>query len=214
MERADFESELSGILPADLPYRDSVVQKSALHLARIVEANRQLNLTRITTPREAAIKHVLDSVVPWRLFEAPNHFRASGRGAGFPGIPLALALPGIRFTLAESVGKKARFVESAVAAIALPNACVSAGRAEALLETGATDIITARAFAPLARTLDLLGPGLKKGARALLYKGPDAEREIADAARELKKLRATARVIMRYDLPDSMGARTIVEIIL
>src|SRR6266700_2800178 len=152
----DFESELNDVLPADLPHRDNVVLKSARHLALIVEANRHLNLTRITSAREAAIKHVLDSVVPWRLFEGAKHVLDAGAGAGFPGVPLALALPEVQFTLAESVQKKAHFLESALTALALPNVGVSPRRAEDLLKTEAIDTITARAFAPLSRTLDLL----------------------------------------------------------
>jgi 16S rRNA (guanine527-N7)-methyltransferase len=209
----DFESELNEVLPAELPHRENVVCKSARHLALIVEANQHFNLTRITTPREAAIKHVLDSVVPWRLFEGAKHVLDAGTGAGFPGVPLALALPEIRFTLAESVQKKARFVESALTAITLPNADVRSQRAEDILKTGAIDIVTARAFAPISRTLDLLGPALKRGVRALLYKGPDADREIAGADRQLKKLRVCARVVLRYDLPDSLGTRAVVEIV-
>src|SRR5580658_7316544 len=113
MDRA-FEDELDQVLPSDIPRRELVIQKSAEHLALILEANKTLNLTRITAPREAAIKHVLDSVIPWRLFAGARHVLDAGTGAGFPGIPLALALPEIQFTLAESIQKKARFVESAL----------------------------------------------------------------------------------------------------
>ena len=58
-----FEAELVEILPHDLPQRDLVIQKASGHLDRIVAANEYMNLTRITTPREAAIKHVLDSLI-------------------------------------------------------------------------------------------------------------------------------------------------------
>src|SRR5689334_1873464 len=109
-----FEQALEDVLPAELPNRDVVVTKAAAHLRLIEEANRQFNLTRITGAREAAIKHVLDSVLPWRLFAGFGTVLDAGTGAGFPGIPLALALPEVRFTLAESIGKKARFVQSAV----------------------------------------------------------------------------------------------------
>ena len=98
----EFADELQQVLPADLPNRDAVIQKCALHLALIVEANEYLNLTRIVSPREAAIKHVLDSVLPWRLFLGARRVLDAGTGAGFPGIPLALVLPDIRFTLSES----------------------------------------------------------------------------------------------------------------
>jgi len=74
------------------------------------------------------------------------------------------------------------------------------------------DVITARALAPIPRVLALFRPALKAGTRMLLYKGPDAEQEIAQAGAEARKLRARMEVVMRYDLPDSLGTRTIVHI--
>ena len=247
MKAVDFAEELNLVLPADLPNRETVVRKAAEHLELIVAVNQHLNLTRITTPREAAIKHVLDSVMPWRLFAGAKHVLDAGTGAGFPGIPLALVLPDVRFTLAESTQKKARFVESALALLDLPNVTISASRAEDLAgkdlagkdlagkdlagkdlprkdlarkdlagkdlaRQGAIDLITARALAPIPKVLELLGPALKTRARALLYKGPDAEQEIASAQKELKKFHMQAQVVMQYELPDALGTRSIVEI--
>lgn len=203
-----FADELNAILPADLPHRESVIAGAAKHLELIVEANKFLNLTRITDPREAAIKHVLDSVMPWRLFLNTRHVLDAGTGAGFPGIPLALILPEIRFTLAESIQKKARFVVSALAELKLPNVEVTSRRAEELR----ADVITARALAPVSRVLTLFKPALKAGNRILLYKGPDVDQEIADAAAEAQKLKAHIEIAARYELPDSLGSRTIVQI--
>jgi 16S rRNA (guanine527-N7)-methyltransferase len=207
----EFESELNEVLPADLPNRGVVAAKCAAHLALIVEANTYMNLTRIVSPREAAIKHVLDSVLPWRLFAGAQHVLDAGTGAGFPGIPLALVFPEIRFTLAESTQKKARFVEGVIAALELTNVKVEARRVEELGK--GIDIVTARAFAPLDKALDFVGPALKSGATALLYKGPDAANEIATAARALTKLKARAEVAMTYELPDGAGSRTIVSVV-
>jgi 16S rRNA (guanine527-N7)-methyltransferase len=204
----ELQEELNDVLPADLPNREMVVHNAAKHLALITEANRHFNLTRITSPREAAIKHVLDSVTPWRLFQGAKHILDAGTGAGFPGIPLALALPKTSFTLAESIQKKARFVESALNELKLPNAAVTSQRAEELK----ADVITARALAPIPRVLTLFRPALKSGARVLLYKGPDAAKEIAEAAAEARKIHARMQIVMRYDLPDSLGTRTIVQI--
>jgi 16S rRNA (guanine527-N7)-methyltransferase len=203
----DFSFELNQVLPADLPHRENVIRKAAEHLDLIVEANQYLNLTRITTPREAAIKHVLDSVLPWRRFEGAKNVLDAGTGAGFPGIPLALVLPQTQFTLAESIQKKARFVESALAKLQLPNVTVSARRAEDILREGGFDIVTARALAPIPKAVELLGPALKRGTRSLLYKGPDVEQEIA-----ANKRPAQIDIVMRYELPDALGARTIVEL--
>jgi 16S rRNA (guanine527-N7)-methyltransferase len=204
----DFEEELNSVLPADLPHREIVIEGASKHLALIVEANKHLNLTRITTPREAAIKHVLDSVMPWRLFVGARHVLDAGTGAGFPGIPLALVLPETRFTLAESIQKKARFVESALGELELPSVEITPRRAEELK----AEVITARALAPIPRILSLFRPALKAGTRILLYKGPDAEQEIAEATVEARNLRARMEVVMRYDLPDSLGTRTVVQI--
>jgi 16S rRNA (guanine527-N7)-methyltransferase len=208
----EFEEELERVLPADLPNRDSIVTKGAQHLRMIVEANQYLNLTRILSPLEAAVKHVLDSAIPWRFFRDARRVVDAGTGAGFPGIPLALILPGTRFTLAESIQKKARFVESAVAALELANATVSPHRAEELTRDGSTDAIVARALAPVSKALELFGPALRRGSRIFLYKGPDVEREISEAARAAEKLRAQIRIAMEFDLPDGMGSRRIVEI--
>jgi len=204
----ELEDELNDVLPADLPNRENVVQASAKHVALIVEANRHFNLTRITSPREAAIKHVLDSVMPWRLFQGAKQVLDAGTGPGFPGIPLALVLPETSFTLAESIQKKARFVESVLNELKLPNAAITSQRAEQLN----ANVITARALAPIPRVLKLFRPALMAGTRILLYKGPDAEQEIAEAAAEAQKIRVRMEIVMRYDLPDSLGARTVVQI--
>jgi 16S rRNA (guanine527-N7)-methyltransferase len=207
-----FAEELNRILPADLPHRETVVEKAGRHLALIEEANQYLNLTRITSARDAAIKHVLDSVLPWHLFAGAKHVLDAGTGAGFPGIPLSLVLPAVQFTLAESVQKKARFVESALEVLQLPNASIAALRAEDLVKSADPDIITLRAVAPLPKALDLFAAALKKGVRLLLYKGPDAPQEIEEASGVARKLRAKMQVVMTYDLPDGMGTRTIIEV--
>ncbi|MES1257587.1 MAG: 16S rRNA (guanine(527)-N(7))-methyltransferase RsmG [Acidobacteriota bacterium] len=207
-----FAGELDQVLPADLPHRDTVMEKCAAHLALIVEANQYLNLTRILSPRDAAIKHVLDSVIPWRLFAGAKHVLDAGTGAGFPGIPLALVLPEVHFTLSESIQKKARFVESALGKLQLPNIAISTRRAEEIARGGAFDLMTARALAPVSKALGLLAPALRNGAKALLYKGPDAEQEIAAAEKELTKFRVRAEISMRYELPDASGIRTIIRL--
>ena len=206
-----FADELRQLLPADLPFREQCIAGAARHLDLIVEANRHFNLTRIVNPREAAIKHVVDSVLPWRLFEGASHVADTGSGAGFPGIPLALVLPQTRFTLLESTQKKARFLESVVQELELPNVEVRAERAEEWLTTHRVAIVTARAVAPLNRTASLFAPALRGGARVLLYKGPDAAAEIADAAPETAKRQLRLRIVERYELPDALGTRTIVE---
>jgi 16S rRNA (guanine527-N7)-methyltransferase len=207
-EKVSFEEELARVLPSDLPNRERLIGKSAQHLQMIVAANEHMNLTRITNCQEAAIKHVYDSVAPWKHFRGARRALDAGTGAGFPGLPLAIVLPETRFTLAESTQKKARFVDSAVETLELCNVKVVAERAEdrALLER--PEIIIARAVAPLHRLLDVFAKSLKQGTRLMLYKGPEVEAELRSA----NSHRITAEVICRYELPDGLGMRTLVQV--
>ena len=84
-----FEDELVRVLPSDIPHRERLIEKSAQHLRLIAAANEYMNLTRISSPTEAAIKHVFDSVAPWQHFKDARLVLDAGTGAGFPGIPLA-----------------------------------------------------------------------------------------------------------------------------
>jgi len=208
-----FSQELERLLPEELPNRGRLVEIAARHLDLIVEANQVLNLTRIVGEREAAIKHVLDSVLPWRLFAGARVVVDAGTGAGLPGIPLAVVFPETQFVLLESVQKKTRFVEGAIAALGLKNVLALPLRAEDWLKANQASVITARAVAPLERAIPLFAQGLREGARALLYKGPDVAREIEAAGLEIRKRRVVVREVLRYELPDDSGTRTIVEVV-
>ncbi len=204
----EFAAELDRVLCSDLPNRERVIEKAAEHLALILAANAHFNLTRITNANEAAIKHIFDSIAPWRHFAKARRVLDAGTGAGFPGVPLALVLPDVSFTLTDSTHKKARFVESAVEALGIHNADVASERAEQLALAERPEIITARAVAPLDRLLDLFHKPIQKGTRLILYKGPEVENELAAA----KKYKIKAQIIERYELPDGMGSRVILEI--
>jgi 16S rRNA (guanine527-N7)-methyltransferase len=171
-----------------------------------------MNLTRIMSPHEAAIKHVYDSVAPWRFFRDAAKVIDVGTGAGFPGIPLSIVLPGVQFLLIESVQKKARFVDAAADELDLHNVRVVPERAETVTPNSSIALFTARAVAPITRLVPLFGRAFKRGARMLLYKGPDVESELAEAAAELKRLRITGEVLHRYELPNQLGARTLVAL--
>lgn len=203
-----FAHELERVLPDDIPNRTRLIEKASQHLLLISQANETMNLTRISTPREAAIKHVLDSVLPWAYFKDAKRVLDAGTGAGFPGVPLSLVLPEVRFLLAESIQKKARFVDSAVESLHLPNVHVFSDRAEERALAQKPDIITARAVAPLHKLLDLFAKSLKLGSQLILYKGPEVEAEIA----ETKMAGIRWEILARYNLPEEMGARSIVRV--
>jgi 16S rRNA (guanine527-N7)-methyltransferase len=203
-----FESALADALPADVPNRDQLIIKANRHLEMILAANEYMNLTRITDPREAAIKHIFDCVVAWPFFRSATTVLDAGSGAGFPGVPLAVVFPETRFLLSESTQKKARFLDSVVEELDLPNAAVYPQRAEEIAAAYKPALITARAVAPVERLVQLFRPYLKAGVRLLLYKGPEVEAEL----KQLGKNSLRAEIVHRYSLPDEMGSRTLIEI--
>ncbi|MDQ2839780.1 MAG: 16S rRNA (guanine(527)-N(7))-methyltransferase RsmG, partial [Acidobacteriota bacterium] len=190
-----FENELARFLPFDIPNRDRLIEKSGRHLQLVAEANEHMNLTRISSPQEAAIKHVVDSVIPWKFFEGAKRVLDAGTGAGFPGIPLSIVLPDTDFVLADSTQKKARFVQSAIEALELDNVEAVGERAESLAVARKPTIITARAVAPIHRLIDLFGKALVQGSQLLLFKGPDVETEISEAGTH----RFAAEILCRYE---------------
>lgn len=207
-----FEEALRKYLPADLPNRERVAMLGARHLELVRETNRVMNLTRIVDEKEAAIKHVWDSVRPWRLFAGASSVLDAGTGAGFPGLPLSFVLHSTAFALCESIQKKANFVASASESLDLENVTVEPVRAEEWLRVNRAGIVTARAMAPIPKILDLLGHALRNGTRVLLYKGPDVEAEIAEASKGANAKHIRLAVVERYDLPEQFGSRTIVEL--
>jgi 16S rRNA (guanine527-N7)-methyltransferase len=115
-------------------------------------------------------RHVLDSLRAAPLFHASDGLSHDlGSGAGLPGIPLAIAIPRCRFTLAEARSRRSAFLELAVERLGLSNVHVHPGPAETL-PLGA-DVITARAFAPLERAWPLAARLLREGGRFIYFAG-------------------------------------------
>jgi 16S rRNA (guanine527-N7)-methyltransferase len=146
------------------------------YLALLDRWNKTYNLTAIRDPREMLSKHLLDSLSMWPHVR-PGKLADLGTGPGLPGIPLALAVPGLQVTLVESISKKTRFLREVVRQLGLDNVRVLDSRAEAVAEPGAYDQITARAMDTLAGILAVGGHLLAPGGRLLAMKGqrPDAE---------------------------------------
>jgi 16S rRNA (guanine527-N7)-methyltransferase len=148
------------------------------YLALLERWNRAYNLTAIRDPREMVTRHLLDSLAMHPYVDSDN-LADLGTGPGLPGIPLAVALPGLRVTLVESNGKKARFLREAVRTLGLGNARVAESRAEALDEPAAYDRLTARALDTLAGIIAVGGHLLKPGGELLAMKGVRPIDEIA-----------------------------------
>jgi 16S rRNA (guanine527-N7)-methyltransferase len=149
------------------------------YLALLVRWNAAYNLTAIRDPREMLAKHLLDSLAMQPFARARPDLADLGSGPGLPGLPLAIATPGLRVTLVESNGKKARFLREAVRQLGLGNVQVAESRIEAFRPPAPFAAITARALATLPQILALGGHLLAPGGRLLAMKGAVPEEEIA-----------------------------------
>ncbi|MBL8762236.1 MAG: 16S rRNA (guanine(527)-N(7))-methyltransferase RsmG, partial [Phycisphaerae bacterium] len=116
-----------------LEFDDGDLARLGLYLALLLDANNAFNLTAIRDPAEAWTRHILDSLtlIPI-LAELPENSRVIdvGSGGGLPGIPLAITMPSLRFTLLEATSKKAAFLSDLRAPLALANTEVLNQRAE------------------------------------------------------------------------------------
>ena len=113
-----------------------------------------------------------------------------GSGAGLPGIPLAVALPELRFVLLDGNGKKARFCRHAVRALGLPNVEVVEGRAEGGAPSPPFDAAVVRAVGSLARVRKLVRPCCRGPILAMKGRYPARELEELEGVRfETARLR-------------------------
>jgi 16S rRNA (guanine527-N7)-methyltransferase len=147
----------------------------------LIQRNTAINLTAITEPSDIAHKHFLDSWTAYgaRRWTGRERVIDVGSGAGFPGLALRIAMPQLRATLGESVGKKARFLEETSALLGLSGVEVLNDRAEVLAAAKAHgqerrdryDVGTARAVGTLGQVIEYLLPFLRIGGDAIVWKG-------------------------------------------
>ena len=209
------DSLLSELLPESVTLTEKQIQQCARHLALVLETNQQFNLASITEPREAVIKHVIDSLLPSPLYGDAQSILDLGTGAGYPGIPLAILYPEMKVHLVDSTQKKARFLQEVVKELELTNVVVHDKRGETVLKalpTHEIDILTARAVGSIEKLLNVLKPVRKRFVKMLLFKGQRAEQELEDSVMQLKNLKLTGEICFRYELPEEMGSHCLVEI--
>ena len=177
-----------GIFESLTPGQQSLIKK---HLELVIEANEHINLTRIDTFEEGMLLHVEDSLTGVEeLNHAPEGFYGDlGTGAGFPGIPLAIAT-GRQTALIDARKKKIETIGVMVGKLGLSSQVETyAGRAELLArkQSGQYAVLTARALSQLPVLLELASPLLQEDGVLICYKSQLTSEELADA-QSIKKL--------------------------
>jgi len=172
------QSIIKGVERLGIPLPDGAVERLAAYLALLERWNRAYNLTAVRDPDAMVIRHLLDSlsVLPW--IEGPRVLDV-GSGAGLPGIPLAVAHPGLAFCLLDSNGKRTRFLTQAVAELRLTNVEVVRSRVEDYQPPSLFNSVVSRAFATLAELLASAGRLCAPTGRLLAMKGVFPDDELA-----------------------------------
>ncbi len=207
----------------------------------ILQGNQQLNLTRITEPAEFWEKHLWASLRGVWLQESGISLGISrgcsgypqgvpvqsegkgeiqpqslklidiGTGAGFPGLPVAIAFPHHFVTLLDSTRKKITFLESLISQLALENVTTSIGRAETISHQPqhrqTYDIALLRAVAPAPICAEYALPFLKTGGLAILYRGHWTDEETEELKSRLEKLGGVIEAIESFTTPITKSIR-------
>lgn len=174
------------------------------YLRALLEANQRFNLTAVTDAAEAWVRHVQDSLtlVPFLASAGAKRVIDVGSGGGLPGLPLAVAMPDLEFTLLESTGKKAAFLSDTARALGCANVRVVNERAEVAgqdhhVHRAKYDVAVSRAVGRLNVLAELTVPFVREGGSVLCIKGAQAPEEVAEAKQALYRLHAQVADLVR-----------------
>ena len=165
-------------------------QKLCAFARAMVRKNEVMNLTAITEDTQVAKLHLLDSLTVLCCADLRGKTLIDvGCGAGFPGVPLAIACPEAKITLLDSLGKRVKWLEETLPQLGIEAECVTARAEEAVAQRRETyDFATSRAVARLNILLELTAPYVKVGGAVLAMKGAAAKEELNECAGAIKKL--------------------------
>lgn len=190
-----------------IPLDATQTQKLLKLLTELTEWNTRFNLTAIRDPAEMLRKHLLDSLSV-RSYIRGRTVADVGSGAGFPGLPLAVANPERRFTLIESTGKKAGFIQHAVEQLQLTNVEVVNARAEAYKPAQRYDAVISRALGKLGDFIRFTQHLCAPDGRLLAMKGQYPQAEIDALPKQWK-----VAVVHRLTIPGLEAERHLVELV-
>ena len=174
------------LLEAGLTLSEAALAGLDTYHALLLEWNEKMDLTSVSQ-QDMAARHFLDSLLPLKiegLIPENGRLIDVGTGAGFPGLPLAIARPDLQVTLLEAQGKRCKFLAAVCEKLQFKNVEIINDRAEILGRAEghreSYDRAVARAVAPLNILCEYLLPFVKENGSALCWKGPAVYDEMKD----------------------------------
>ena len=192
---------------AGLKVTPEQAEKFNIYLKLLLEWNEKINLTAITDPHEAVIKHFVDSI----SFIKSHNIKPGakvidvGTGAGFPGVPLKIMRPDIKLTLLDGLNKRLKFLQEVASSLGFEAEFVhkraeEAGKINTMREK--FDVATARAVAPMNTLCEYCIPLVKMKGYFVAMKGPSLEEEMKEAENAIEILGCEVEKIDSFILPD------------
>ena len=192
-EKALEKMLIDGAVGLGVALDDRSVSAFMAYLRELKAWNRKINLTSIDEDEDVIVRHFLDSLTVCRFLTGAERLLDIGSGAGFPGLPIKIAMPGTDVVLLDTVTKKVHFIRHMIRTLGLlANGAVEAVSARveeaSMLEKygSSFDCVVSRAFSELRNFVSVGLPYLKPGGRLIAMKGPAYTGEL-DAV-ELKGL--------------------------
>ena len=190
-----------------LTLSEGQAQQFIQYMELLREWNEKINLTAITEPDEVITKHFLDSM---SVYATPYVKEGTsvidvGTGAGFPGLVMKIAKPGIKLTLLDSLAKRLNFLQTVCEETNIPEVEFVHSRAE---DGGQNpqyrekfDVAIARAVANMSTLSEYLLPFVKVGGYFIAMKGPLADEELANAKKAIATLGGEIAEVAEVDVP-------------
>ena len=196
-----------GLAAMGVVLEGAALDRSIAHLHLIAKWNRVHNLTAVREPEQMVVVHLLDSLSLLPHLGEARTLLDVGTGAGFPGIPVALARPDLEVTLLDSSHKKGAFLEQARTELGLANVHVVCERVEQFRPEKGFDVVVSRAFADLGDFVSQAQHLVAPGGRMLAMKGVYPFEELA-------RVPATHRVadVVELTVPSLDAKRHLVRV--
>lgn len=198
----------AGLRELDLTLPEERQETLCAFARAMVRQNEVMNLTAITEETQVAKFHLLDSLTVLCCADlAGKQLIDVGCGAGFPGVPLAIACPEAKVTLLDSLGKRMKWLEEILPMLGISAECVTARAEEAVADRRESyDYATSRAVARLNILLELTAPYVKVGGAVLAMKGAAAEQELAECDGAIKKLGLKLEQVKKFPIDGTAHA--------